>query len=225
MKPIGWVLAGAACAIPFVAAVAIVPRAMQEREVARQQAEKDAERDRRDAEWSRRGADGRRLARMDHRDDRFAAGLASTRLNTQCDAALAIGRTKRTEFAATLHTMLRESTNDRLTVCLSHALIDLGETDEPLRIFEAWAEDGDHDRLRSAIAVFGAIGPSAADVALPHAAAELKHPHADARLNAANTLSKLGPKARPLLEQAVRDQDAIVRTIAQDALDRLDGPS
>ena len=219
-------LAGAACAIPLVVAGAIVvPRAMQQREAARQQAEEAAGRDRREAELGRRDADRQRLARMDQSADRFEAGLASTNRRTQCEAAVAIGRTKRTEFAATLHAMLRDSSDDWLTMCLAHGLIALGETEAPLGIFQEWAERGDRDRQRAAVTMFGEIGPSAADIALPYAAAELEHPHADARINAAHTLSQLGPKARNLLERAAQDPDSTVRAIARGGLERLSGPS
>jgi hypothetical protein len=226
LKAIGWVLAGAACAIPFaVVGAIVVPRAMQQREAARQQAEEEATLDRWEADLGRRDADRTRLARMDQSADRFEAGLASTNRRTQCDAALAIGRTKRTEFAATLHAMLRDSSDDSLTMCLAHGLIDLGETDAPLRIFQEWAEGGDRNRQRAAVTIFGAIGPSAADIALPLAAAELEHPHADARISAAHTLTRLGPKARDLLERAAGDRDPTVRAIARGGLERLIGPS
>jgi len=226
LKAIGWVLAGAACAIPLVVGAAIVvPRAMQQREAARRQAEEAAGRDRREADLDRRDADRKRLARMDQSADRFETGLASTNRRTQCDAALAIGRTKRTEFAATLHAMLRDSSDDWLTMCLAHGLIALGDTEAPLGIFQEWAERGDRDRQRAAVTMFGEIGPPAADIALPYAAAELEHPHADARINAAHTLSRLGPKARDLLERAAQDPDATVRAIARGGLEHLTGPS
>jgi hypothetical protein len=115
LKAIGWVLAGAACAIPLVVLGAlVVPRAMHQREAARRQAEAKTGQDRWEAELERRDADRKRFARMDQSADRFEAGPASANRRTQCDAALAIGRTKRTEFVATLHAMLRDSSDDSL---------------------------------------------------------------------------------------------------------------
>jgi hypothetical protein len=226
LKAIGWVLAGVACAIPLVVVGAVVvPRVVQQREAARLQAEDEADRDRWEAELARRDADRKRLGRMDQRDDRFEEDLASANRHAQCSAALAIGRTKRTEFAGTLHAMLRDSSDDALTVCVAHGLIDLGEIDAPLRVFAAWAEEGDRSRRRAAVAAFGEIGPAAADIALPYAEAELEHEHADVRINAAHTLSRLGPKARDLLERASHDQDQVVRSIASAGLERLSGSS
>ncbi|MEO8681730.1 MAG: HEAT repeat domain-containing protein, partial [Vicinamibacterales bacterium] len=83
-----------------------------------------------------------------------------------------------------------------------------------------WVDGTDPDLRRSALMGFGEIGPSVADIALPYLTDELKSPHSSARYLAVETLSKLGPAAKPLLEVAAGDADKLVRDRANQILAR-----
>jgi len=87
-----------------------------------------------------------------------------------------------------------------------------------LLAYVEWAGGADSDLCRMALGGFGDVGPRAAPMALPFLAEALRSPYWDRRYVAVDTLSKLGPTARPLLEEARNDPQKEVREHAARAL-------
>jgi HEAT repeat protein len=106
--------------------------------------------------------------------------------------------------------------------CAAAALLELGEIDTALAFYSECAEGPDPDLRRSALGGFGDIGPRAAPVALPFLADALRSEHWDTRYLAVDSLAKLGPTARPLLEEARNDTRKEVRDHVARALARLE---
>ena len=163
-------------------------------------------------------ADGERTARLDQRTGRALERLGSDHPMTQCDAALQLGRMGARAHVAALADTMSSARFTSVRVCAASALVTLGEHATAMRAYTEWADLTDDTLKRAALMGFGEVGPSAAAIALPHLALALQSPHMDVRYLAVDSLSKLGPSAVPLLEQASKDPDRHVRESAERAL-------
>jgi len=135
-----------------------------------------------------------------------------------CDAALLLGRNGLREAVPDLEVLLRNPRYTSVRACAAAALLDLGEIDTVLPAYVEWAGGADSDLSRMALGGFGDVGPRAAPMALPFLAEALRSPYWDRRYVAVDALSKLGPTARPLLEEARNDPHQEVREHAARAL-------
>jgi hypothetical protein len=156
-----------------------------------------------------------RTARNEQRIAQALDRLRSDRAMTRCEAALELGRLGAREHAAALKDVMQLDGAPSVRVCAAGALVTVGEHQTAMQAYTEWAGGTDASLRRSALIGFGEIGPSTAAVAIPHLADELRSPHMDARFIAVDTLSKLGPAAVPLLEQASKDTDRQVREYAE----------
>jgi hypothetical protein len=182
--------------------------------------------DRKAAEARREAADAASLERARLDDERVLAQLNNDRVPTmQCTAALDLGRTGRRAHVPVLYDVLRTARFDELKGCAAAGLVQLGEVGAMLGRYDDWARGSNDTLRRSALSGFGAIGPDAASLALPHLSVELQSPYASTRWVTVDILSKLGPAARPLLEQATNDADRDVRERARTALAALPAES
>ncbi len=163
-------------------------------------------------------------ARSEAQAARVRNALATVRASEDptvlCDAALLLGRSGRREAVPDLEVLVRNPGYTRVQGCAAAALVQLGEIDTALAFYVESAGSADPDLRRSAFTGFGEIGLRAAPVALPFLAEALHSPHWDTRYLAVDTLSKLGPTARPLLEEALRDAQKDIRERATRALAR-----
>ena len=144
--------------------------------------------------------------------------VESKHLMTKCDGAMALGRLRATDEARRLEQMMDDSSLGTVRGCAAAALVDMGETRTALSTYERWARGDDQDLQRSALMGFGAIGPSAAEVALPYLTDALRSPNVTLRFLAVDSASRIGPLGRPLLQQAANDADERVRRGAVNAL-------
>jgi HEAT repeat protein len=144
--------------------------------------------------------------------------LSTGHPTTQCDGALALGRLRAREEIRLLEAVVEGAGPGSVRNCAAGALVDIGETHTALAAYERWARGDDRDLQRSALLGFGKIGPSAAESGLPYLRDALRSPHMDVRYLAVESLSTMGPPARPLLQLAARDADASVRARAAAAL-------
>lgn len=182
--------------------------------------------DRQAAEARREAADAASLERARLDDERILAQLNNDRVPTmQCTAALDLGRTGRRTHVPVLYDVLRTARFDELKGCAAAGLVQLGEVGAMLGRYDDWARGSNDTLRRSALSGFGDIGPEAAAFALPHLSTELQSQYASTRWVAVAILSKLGPEARPLLEQATNDVDKDVREHARTALAALPAES
>lgn len=163
-------------------------------------------------------ADETRSSERDVRSDKALDQLWSQQPTTQCDAALALGRSRSEKYVTPLETLLLTARYGSVRNCAASALVELGETETAMAAYTEWANGSDADLQRSALMGFGKIGPPAASVALPHLAKALKSPSWDLRYLAVESLSNLGPAARPLLQVAAGDTDKNVRERAASVL-------
>lgn len=221
-----WLATMAAAAAPLAPFVILVMVATHQRGSARF-ARRAEEYKRLEAAWAVRvRADAKRRAETDAvaRSAEKAAEIARTRegLRTArqptlvCDLALALGRGHVSEAAPDLMAVLNQPTrSDSERNCAAYALVQLGETAAPLAFYQECARKGTSDAIGMAAAGFADIGPSAAELALPLLRELMKSPHRDRRSWAVESLAKIGPAGRPLLELASRDPDAFVRESAQ----------
>jgi tetratricopeptide (TPR) repeat protein len=188
---------------------------------ARREAQAARERARQEDEVVAEAAD---RARREAQAARVRNALATVRGSEDptilCDAALLLGRSGRREAVPDLEVLVRNPGYSSVQGCAASALVRLGEIDTALAFYVESARGADPDLRRSAFKGFGEIGPRAARVALPFLAEALHSPHWDTRYLAVDTLSKLGPTARPLLEEALRDAQKDVREQATRALAR-----
>lgn len=182
--------------------------------------------DRQAADARRAAADATRLEQARADDARLLGLLENDRVPTmQCTAALDLGRTGRRAHVPVLYDVLRTARFDELKGCAAAGLVQLGEVGAMLGRYDDWARGSNDTLRRSALSGFGEIGPEAAALALPHLSVELQSPHASTRWVTVAILSKLGPDARPLLEQATSDVDNDVREHARTALAALPAES
>jgi len=156
-------------------------------------------------------ADQERKGRVGANVDAALRQLASEQPMTQCDGALALGRTGSKEHIATLQNVLATATYGSVRNCAASGLVQLGDKQTPLAAYREWAAGRDSDLQRAAIMGFGEVGPEAAEDALPYLHAWANSPHMDERYLAVESLSKLGPAGMPLLEQLASDTDKNVR--------------
>lgn len=178
--------------------------------------------DRRAAEARREAADSARLEQARQDDERVLRVLKDDRVPTmQCTAALDLGRTGRRAHVPVLYDVLRTARFDEVKGCAAAGLVQLGEVGAMLGRYDDWARGSNETLRRSALSGFGEIGPEAASFALPYLSAELQSPYMSTRWVTVDTLAKLGPDARPLLEQAANDADPRVRERARTALEAL----
>ena len=159
-----------------------------------------------------------RAARQDARLDQALKQLTSNQSTVQCDAAMLLGRSGSKEYVPPLVNLLSMASTTFVRGCAAGALVQLGDIYTPMAAYDRWAAGSDADLYRSALVGFGAIGPPAADVALPHLTGALKSPRMDIRYLAVDSLAKLGPAAVPLLQVAADDTDPHVRSRAGSAL-------
>jgi len=225
-RKLAW--AGSACLVLAIVAGPLAWRTLQQRRQAQAAAAAElaaadksrADQIRAESASQREAADRERTARLDARLETALRNLASDRPMTQCDAALLIGRLGNKTHVDALVSVLSSPRKLSARNCAASALVSLGETAAAMAAYTEWVTGSDADLRRSALMGFGDVGPSAADVALPHLAAALKSPHMDLRYLAVESLSKLGPAAVPLLEVAAKDADKDVRQRAELALER-----
>ena len=159
-----------------------------------------------------------RAARQDARLNQALEQLTSNQPTVQCDAAMILGRLGSKEYVPPLVNLLSMASTTFVRGCAAGALVQLGDIYTPMAAYDRWAAGSDADLYRSALVGFGAIGPPAADVALPHLNGALKSPRSDIRYLAVDSLAKLGPAAVPLLQVAADDTDPHVRSRAGSAL-------
>lgn len=199
-----------------------------------QQSRRAAERERHEREEQARQEDEAAAARREASDQARSAAQAkrvqnawdtvrtSDRPDTLCTAALLVGRNGFREAIPDLEVLLRNPRYTNVQNCAAGALVELGEIDTALAFYTESATGPDPDLRRAALGGFGDIGPRAAPVALPFLAEALRSEHWDTRYLAVDALAKLGPDARPLLEEARNDARKEVRDHAVRALARLE---
>lgn len=135
----------------------------------------------------------------------------------ECEAALAIGRSRMRQFIPDLdHAMVSADTRS-VRVCAAAGLVEMGEAGRMTQVYVQWARTGDEELVRSAVTGLADIGPSAAEHAMPYLT-RWAHQDEYYRGLAADSLAKLGPTGRPLLEQLANDDAQVVRTIARQGL-------
>lgn len=231
-QPRPWRAVGWAVLVPVAVATGLFGysnayRPFQKDTAAREQAVAEMSAvDRKAAETRREAADAASLERARLDDERILAQLNNDRVpTTQCTAALDLGRTGRRTHVPVLYDVLRTARFDELKGCAAAGLVQLGEVGAMLGRYDDWARGSNDTLRRSALSGFGDIGPEAAAFALPHLSTELQSQYASTRWVAVAILSKLGPEARPLLEQATNDVDKDVREHARTALAALPAES
>lgn len=153
------------------------------------------------------------------RIDRARAQLLDSHPTIACDAATVLGNERAIEAIPDLAGAVDRVTNsDSVRNCAAHALIALGAPDRALAFFKECARVGTPTARGYASAGFAAMGPSAADLALPLLREDLQSPHSDRRYVAVENLKQLGEAARELLGVAARDSDPLVRDRAKQVL-------
>jgi serine/threonine-protein kinase len=94
-----------------------------------------------------------------------------------------------------------------------------GKQDAVAILIHALRSKDERDRTTAARAL-GSIGPAARE-AIPVLIEALRDRNQDVRSGAAHALERIGPEAADALREALNDRDAVVRQIAQDALQRI----
>ena len=166
----------------------------------------------------REAAASRQSERNDAAIQRALRQLETDRPTTQCEGAMALGRLRARDQRHVLATLLDHSQWNSVKSCAAGALAAIGETATALNAYERWARGSDGDLKRSALVGFGEVGPNAAPVGLPYLTDALKSARWDERYIAVDSLAKMGPAARPLLQVAAGDADQRVRARASAAL-------
>lgn len=171
------------------------------------------------ADAKRAVADAARSAATQVTHDKHVATLLKTRNSMfQCEAAIALGRSRLQQYVPVLEDAMRNDPEDSVKICAAGGLVEMGESSKMISVYDEWARSSNTELARSAVGGFGDIGPSAAAYALPYLSQWLRGDEWS-RTVAVDTLSKLGPAARPLLEQASRDPVSHIRARALHALD------
>lgn len=226
--PFPWRSVLVAACLPFAGTCALVGgsvglRAWQRASKAAEQERVDrAERAREEDEAAAAQREMADRARDEAQARRVERALDTVRTSTNplaiCDAMAILGRNGATEAIPDLEILLRSPDSTSVRGCAAGTLVRLGEVDTALAFFVESAGGADPDLRRRALMGFGEIGPRAAPVALPFLTDALRSPHWDTRYLAVHSLVKLGPSARPLLEEARNDSRKEVREFAARAL-------
>jgi hypothetical protein len=227
-----WIAFLAAMALPPIGAAAFVG-ARSFRQRSQQESRRDREAERLDAaraEQEEARAVKERAAHDEAGRQRHAERVArareqldtSTHPMTLCSAALDLGHAQAREAIPDLIALLsRRSELVSTRNCAAGALLELGEGDRALAFYSESAGDGTIEGRRLAIVGFRAIGPRAAEIAMPYLREAGQSPHWDLRYLAVEALANLGPAAEPLLRDAVQDADPRVRERATQALSSM----
>jgi hypothetical protein len=153
--------------------------------------------------------------------DRLLSELRADSPLRQCRAAMELKQFGERDHVKDLLSMYETARLHEVRGCALSAMVALGETTIPLQIYNQWRNDPNPEIRASATSGYAEIGPQAADLALPLLREQLASPHWDRRFVAVESLAKLGPSAKPLLEQAARDEEPQVRDRAAAVLKKM----
>jgi len=155
---------------------------------------------------------------------RLLSRLESKRSPTsQCDAATRLGNAVDEETSAAYNGLMKsfDDAPDSVKICIAGALIKLNEAPMAAAIYDGWTHGNNPELRRAAISGYGELGPDFTESGLFFLNEELKSPEWQLRFLVVESLAKMGPDAKPLLEIAAADEDRHVSAAAANALKTL----